>query len=109
VQLTTTLLTELVSTTSIPLDTVQVNPAGCVATVALNAVSAGIGVENVNVVAPTAGLTVTLPLAAGSPAAAAASGQANGQRRDGDNRGVMPDALPIEKILVGSLFLGRGE
>jgi hypothetical protein len=67
VQLTTTLLTELVSTTPVPLDTVHVKPAGCVATVTLNAVSAGTGVENVNVVAPTAGLTVALPLASTKP------------------------------------------
>jgi hypothetical protein len=52
------------------LDTVQVNPVGCVATVTLNDVSAGTGVGNVNVVAPDAGLTVSLPLANTSPEAA---------------------------------------
>ena len=64
---TLTLLTELVRITPEPFDTAHVSPEGCEATVTLNDVAVGTDVGNVNVVAPGAGLTLSVPLARASP------------------------------------------
>lgn len=60
---TLTLLTEPVRITPVPFNTTHVSPEGCEATVTLNDVAVGTEAGNVNVVAPGAGLTLSVPLA----------------------------------------------